>query len=77
MFNKKLVDILCWIIAVMLVVQLVLNLVMWIWGYFSQPALAPEFVKVYNVIAGIGQVIFIYIIVAAIRSIADGTGKRK
>jgi hypothetical protein len=69
MFNKKLLNILCWIMAVMLVAKLALDLILFIWAYFAAPSLNPELVKVLQEIAGIGQVIFIYIIVAAVRNI--------
>jgi hypothetical protein len=75
MFNKKLLNILCWVLAVMLVVQLALNLILWIWGYFAQPELNPEVVKVIQTIVGIGQVTFIYVVVAALRSLVVG-GKK-
>jgi hypothetical protein len=75
MFNKKLLNVLCWVLAVMLVVQLVLNLVMWIWGYFGEVNLNAELVKVIQTIAGVGEVAFIYVIVAAVRGLIIG-GKK-
>lgn len=75
MFGKKLINILCWALAVLLVVQAVLSLVMFVWGYFSAPQLNPDLVKVIQTLAGLGQIAFVYLVVATMRHLYTGAKK--
>jgi len=75
MFGKKLINVLFSILAVVLIIQLALSLVMFVWGYFAPPQLPPELVKVIQAVAGFGQVVFIYVVVATLRHLYAGAKK--
>lgn len=76
MFNKKLINVLAYVLLVMLLVKLVvLDLVLGIWSFFTLPEWIQQNMyigRVVNMLTSIGGVIFIYIVVAAVRNMAMG-----
>jgi hypothetical protein len=71
MFNRKLVSVLCYIVAVLLVAKVLLMLVMFVWGFFGTPPvqmfdmrLEPT-VRYILFIQEMGTTIFIFIVLCA------------
>ncbi len=75
MFSKKLMNILCWILAVMLVIQLVLLLIVWVWSLFGTVSIPQQLNEVIGNLMGIGQVVFFYVVVGTMRNLLLG-GKK-
>jgi hypothetical protein len=87
MFNKKVVTILCWILQVLIIAKTLFELVMYFWGaisgnppisIFQQGVTYGSFLSVLLVLQELGGNVFMYVIVAAIKSLVDmGPSKKK
>ena len=86
MFNKKLVDVLCYIVTVLIVLKVVFELIMFVWGWitgtppiaiFSQGITYGSFLSFLLLLQELGASVFTYVIVVAVRSIAGGALKKK
>jgi uncharacterized membrane protein YdjX (TVP38/TMEM64 family) len=75
MFSKKLINILSLVMAILLALYVLLTLVMWVWGYFGPTNLPAELQKVIQVLIQLGTMIFFYLMVAGMRSLAIGAKK--
>lgn len=78
MFNRKIVSVLCYIVAVMLMAKLLLVAVMFAWSFFGEapvqvvaPGLAIH-VKILYLLQEVGMDVFVYSVLAAVRSLACG-----
>lgn len=76
MFNKKLLNVLVYILVVMVLVKLGLDLVLFVWTFWEVPAWVQNQTvgKVMNLLTNVGSVMFVYILLSALRSICMGPG---
>ncbi len=76
MFNKKLLNVLAYILVVMVLVKLGLDLLLFVWTFWEVPAWVQNQTvgKVMNLLTNLGSVIFIYILIAAVRNLGMGSG---
>ena len=72
MFNKKLLNVLAHIVAVMITVKLGLDLLVFVWAFFAVPTWASDTTinKILSVLTDVGSVMFLYLVIAALRSLA-------
>jgi hypothetical protein len=86
MFNKKLINVLCWILQIMVVAKTLFELVMYVWGLiagtppigiFQQGVVYGSFLSVLLLLQVLGGNIFAYITVAVLKAIADGAPLKK
>ena len=78
MFNKKFLKVLIYILIVMVLAQLVLQLFLGIWmmATLHQPEMFENvyLARTIGMLSNIGVTIFIYVFIAALRSIVMGPG---
>ena len=75
MFNRKLLNVLAYIVAALLVIKALLTITMFIWAYFGTPPIAmfpiatPQHILYMLLIQDLAATVFIYLIVATLRKI--------
>ena len=76
MFNKKLLNVLAYTLAVLVLVKFGLDLLLFVWTFWVVPGWIQNQTvgKVLNLLTSAGGVIFIYVVVGALRNICLGTG---
>jgi len=76
MFNKKLLNVLTYTLVIMILVKLGLDLVLFVWTFWEVPAWVQNQTvgKVMNLLTNIGSVIFVYVLIGALRNICMGPG---
>lgn len=86
MFNKRVINILCWTLQIMVIAKTLFELVMFVWGIvtgtppigiFQQGIVYGSFLSVLLLLQDLGGNVFIYIAVAALKVIVDGSAKKK
>ncbi len=79
MFNKKLITILCYVLEALIVLKTVFELVMYVWGaisgnppigIFQQGINYGSFLSILLLLQDLGGNVFLYVIVAAMKSFA-------
>ena len=76
MFNKKLLNVLAYTLAVLVLVKFGLDLLLFVWTFWVIPGWVQNQTvgKVLNLLTSAGGVIFIYVVVGALRVICMGPG---
>ena len=76
MFNKKLLNVLTYVLVVMILVKLGLDLMLFVWTFWEVPGWVQNQTvgKVMNLLTNMGSVVFIYVLIGALRSICMGPG---
>lgn len=74
MFNKKLVNMLCYVLVALVLLKLSLDLVIFVWTFFAMPGWAQNQTvgKVFGLLTNVGTVLFIYVLIAGLRSMVMG-----
>lgn len=73
MFNRKLLSVLAYIVAVLLAIKAVLVIVMFVWSYFGTPPVVmfppeiAEHLRYLLMIQELGTVVFLYLVVATLK----------
>jgi hypothetical protein len=79
MFNKKIADVLCYIVAVLLILKVLFVLTMFVWGMiagqppvaiFAQGVTYGSFISLLLLLQELGASVFTYVIVIAVRSLS-------
>jgi len=86
MFNKKVINVLCWTLQIMVVAKTLFELVMFVWGLiagtppigiFQQGITYGSFLSILLLLQDLGGNVFVYIVVAVLKVIADGSPLKK
>ena len=72
MFNKKILNVFAMVVAALLALKLVLDLIVFVWALVAIPTWTadPTLNKVLSLVTDIGTIMFLYLVVAALRSLA-------
>jgi len=76
MFNRKLLSVLAYIVAILLLIKAVLSLAMFVWAYFGTPPLVmfpagvAQHLQYLLLLQELGSVAFLYLVVAALKSLS-------
>jgi len=86
MFNKRVVNILCWILQILIIAKTLFALTMFVWGAISgvppisilpQGVVAGSFLGIILLLQELGGNIFIFVVVATMKTLAVGTIAKK
>lgn len=71
MFNRKLLSAFSYVVAVLLALQALYYLVMFVWSYVGTLPDLTVLMQPMEMLAVMGQLIFFYLVVAALRNLCD------